>query len=62
MLIISAIIRLSRIMRNALVLQAAALTTFSVLLISQAALRDEDEAISLVISSIVSALMTIHVW
>ena len=49
-------------MRNALVLQAAALTTFSVLLISQAALRDEDEAISLVISSIVSALMTIHVW
>ena len=59
MLIISSIIRLPSIMRNALVLQAAAPTAISVLLISQAASRDEDEATSLVVFSTISALITI---
>ena len=62
MLIISSLIRLPSIMRNALVLQAAAPTAISVLLISQAASRDEDEATSLVVFSTISALITIPVW
>ena len=46
-------------MRDALVLQAAAPTAISVLLISQAASRDEDEATSGVVFSTISALITI---
>ena len=48
MLIISSVIRLPSVMREALVLQAAAPTAISILLISQAASRDEKEATSLV--------------
>ena len=44
MLIITSIIRLPSIIRDALVLQAATPTAISVLLISQAASRDEEEA------------------
>ena len=62
MLIISSLIKLPSIMRNALVLQAAAPTALSVLLISQASSRDEDEATSLVVLSTISALITIPAW
>ena len=63
MFIISTIIGLPIIMRNALVLQAGAPTALSVLLISQAASRDDDdEATSLIIFSTLSALITIPVW
>ncbi len=49
-------------MREALVLQAAAPTAISVLLISQAASRDEEEANSLVIFSTITALITVPAW
>ncbi len=62
MLIISAAIRLPNVMREALVLQSAAPTAISVLLISQAASRDEDEATSLVVLSTIIALISIPVW
>ena len=62
MLIISSIIRLPSLMRDALVLQAAAPTAISVLLISQAASRDEEEATALVVFSTISALITIPAW
>tara|TARA_Y100001968_G_scaffold248190_1_gene232715 strand:- start:301 stop:468 length:168 start_codon:yes stop_codon:yes gene_type:complete len=49
-------------MRDALVLQAAAPTAISVLLISQAAKTDEEEATSLVVFSTITALITIPAW
>ena len=57
MLIISSAIRLPSVMREALVLQAAAPTAISILLISQAASRDEKEATSLVVFSTITALI-----
>ena len=62
MLIICSAIRLPNVMREALVLQAAAPTAISVLLISQAASRDEEEATSLVVLSTIIALISIPVW
>ena len=62
MLIISSAIRLSSVMREALVLQAAAPTAISILLISQAASRDEKEATSLVVFSTITALISIPAW
>ena len=62
MLIISSAIRLPNVMREALVLQSAAPTAISVLLISQAASRDEDEATSLVVLSTIIALISIPAW
>ena len=62
MLIISSAIRLPSVMREALVLQAAAPTAISVLLISQAASRDEKEATSLVVFSTITALISIPAW
>ncbi len=62
MYIISSLIRLPSLMRNALVLQAAAPTAISVLLISQATSRNEEEATSLVVFSTVCALITIPIW
>ena len=62
MLIISSAIRLPSVMREALVLQAAAPTTISILLISQAASRDEKEATSLVVFSTITALISIPAW
>ena len=62
MLIISSVIRLPNVMREALVLQSAAPTAISVLLISQAASRDEEEATSLVVLSTLIALISIPVW
>ena len=62
MLIISAAIRLPNVMREALVLQSAAPTAISVLLISQAASRDEEEATSLVVLSTIIALISIPAW
>ena len=59
MLIISSAIRLPSVMREALVLQAAAPTAISILLISQAASRDEKEATSLVVFSTITALISI---
>ena len=62
MLIISSAIRLPSVMREALVLQAAAPTAISILLISQAASIDEKEATSLVVFSTITALITIPAW
>ena len=62
MLIISSAIRLPSDMREALVLQAAAPTAISILLISQAASRDEKEATSLVVFSTITALISIPAW
>ena len=62
MLIISSVIRLPSVMREALVLQAAAPTAISILLISQAASRDEKEATSLVVFSTIIALISIPAW
>ena len=62
MLIISSAIRLPSVMREALVLQAAAPTAISILLISQAASRDEKEATSLVVFSTIIALISIPAW
>ena len=62
MLIISFAIRLPSVMREALVLQAAAPTAISILLISQAASRDEKEATSLVVFSTIIALISIPAW
>ena len=62
MLIISSAIRLPSVMREALVLQAAAPTAISILLISQAASRDEKEATSLVVFRTITALISIPAW
>ena len=62
MLIISSAIRLPSVMREALVLQAAAPTAISILLISQAASRNEKEATSLVVFSTIIALISIQAW
>ena len=62
MLIISSAIRLPSVMREALVLQAAAPTAISILLISQAASRNEKEATSLVVFSTITALISIPAW
>ena len=62
MLIISSAIRLPSVMREALVLQAAAPTAISILLISQAASRDEKEATYLVVFSTITALISIPAW
>ena len=62
MLIISSVIRLPSVMRDALVLQAAAPTAISILLISQAASRGEKEATSLVVFSTIIALISIPAW
>ena len=62
MLIISSAIRVPSVMREALVLQAAAPTAISILLISQAASRDEKEATSLVVFSTLIALISIPAW
>ena len=62
MLTISSVIRLPNVMREALVLQSAAPTAISILLISQATSRDEEEATSLVVISTIIALISIPVW
>ena len=62
MLIISSILRLPSVMRDALVLQAAAPTAISILLISQSASQDEEEATSMVVFSTIFALITIPAW
>ena len=62
MLIISSIIRLPNIMRNALVLQAAAPTAISVLLITQAETQEEAEVTSLLVISTITAMITIPAW
>ncbi len=62
MLIISSAIRIPSVMREALVLQSAAPTAISVLLISQAATNDEQEATSLVVLSTFIALISIPAW
>tara|TARA_B100000700_G_scaffold325819_1_gene435617 strand:+ start:4312 stop:4518 length:207 start_codon:yes stop_codon:yes gene_type:complete len=62
MLILSSIIRLPNFMRDALVLQAAAPKAISVLLISQANSRDEEEVSSLVVFSTITSLITIPAW
>ena len=62
MLIISSAIRLPNVMREALVLQSAAPTAISVLLISQAASKNEEEATSLVVLSTIIALISIPAW
>ncbi len=62
MFIISSAIRLPSVMQEALVLQAAAPTAISILLISQAASRDEKEATSLVVFSTIIALISIPAW
>ena len=62
MLIVCQITRIPSLMRNALVLQAAAPTAISILLISQAATKDEREATSLVMFSTLVALITIPLW
>ena len=62
MLIICSIIRLPSFIQDALVLQAAAPSAISVLLISQAASRNEEEAISLVVFSTICSLITIPAW
>ncbi len=62
MLIISTAFRLPNVMREALVLQSAAPTAISVLLISQAASRDEEEATSLVVLSTIFAFISIPTW
>ena len=62
MLIITSAIRLPNVMREALVLQSAAPTAISVLLISQAASRDEEVATSLVVLSTIIALISIPAW
>ena len=49
-------------MREALVLQSAAPTAISVLLISQAASIDEQDATSLVVFSTIIALISIPIW
>ncbi len=62
MLIISSIIGLPNLFRDALVLQAAAPTALSVLLISQTASRDEEAATSLVVFSTITSIITIPAW
>ena len=62
MLIISSVIRLTNVIREALVLQSVAPTAISVLLINQAASRDEDVATSLVVLSTIIALISIPAW
>mgnify|MGYP001200332159 CR=1 FL=1 len=56
------ILRVPNIMREALVLQAAAPTAISVLLIAQAQSQDDEKATSLVIFSTITALITIPIW
>ena len=62
MLIISSIIRLPTVMRDALVLQAAAPTAISVLLISQAQSQDDEQITSLIVLSTIIGLFTIPTW
>ena len=62
MLSICLILRVPNSMRDALVLQAAAPTAISILLIAQAQFQDEEKATSLVIVSTLSALVTIPIW
>ena len=62
MLIISSAIRLPNFMREALVLQSAAPTAISILLMSQATSRYEEEATCLVVLSTIIALISIPVW
>ena len=62
MLIISSAIRLPSVMREALVLQAAAPTAISVLLISQSVSRDEQEATSLIVFGTIISLISIPAW
>jgi len=62
MLIISSAIRLPSDMREALVLQSAAPTAISVLLISQTVSTDEHQATSLVVFSTIIALISIPAW
>ena len=62
MLIISLALRLPNVMREALVLQSAAPTAISVLLISQATKKNEEEATSLLVLSTIIALISIPAW
>ncbi len=62
MLILCLILQLPSIMKNALVLQAAAPTAISILLIAQAKSQDEDKATLLVVFSTLLALITIPIW
>ena len=62
MLNICLILRVPNIMRDALVLQAAAPTAISILLIAQAQSQDETKATSLVIFSTLTSLITIPIW
>ncbi len=56
------LLRVPNIMRDALVLQAAAPTAISILLIAQGQYQDERKATSLVIFSTITALITIPIW
>ena len=62
MLIISSAIKIPNVMREALVLQSAAPTAISVLLLSQAASIHVEEATSLVVLSTIISLISIPVW
>ncbi len=62
MLSLCLIFKLSNVMRNALVLQAAAPTAISVLLIAQANSKDEDKSTLLVVISTLISLFTIPLW
>ncbi len=62
MLGICIMIQLPNIIKNALVLQAAAPTAISVLLIAEANSQDEEKATLLVMSSTILALITIPIW
>ncbi|WP_269622707.1 AEC family transporter [Prochlorococcus marinus] len=55
-------IGMNNIMRNALVLQAAAPTALSILLIAESSERNQDIARSLVVWSTLSSLITIPIW
>ncbi len=56
------LLKLPNLMRNALVLQSAAPTAISILLISQANSHEEEKASSLVVFSTIFALITIPLW
>ncbi len=62
MLILCNVLNLPTMMKNALVLQAAAPTAISILLIAQSYSQDEDKATSLVVMSTIVSLITIPIW
>jgi len=62
MLSLCLMLQLPKLMLNALVLQAAAPTAISILLIAQATSQDEEKATLLVILSTLMSLITIPIW